>query len=348
MFQIFAILIHSKTFQIRPEIKFGYLRKVVIHILKEKGFYRGVNLGGWLSQCDYSEERLNYFITESDFEKIASWGLDHVRIPVDYNILENADGTYKEDGFDRIAGALTFCRKYHLNMVIDLHKTAGFSFDDYSENEHGFFESVDFQERFYRLWEEIARHFGTYSDCVAFELLNEVTDKSYITVWNQVVRKCIARIRKIAPDTLILVGSYWNNSASAVKDLDPPFDDKVIYNMHCYEPLKFTHQGAYWTDMINREDRVSFTESGSTPEFFDSMFASAIQKAQENHTELYCGEYGVIDIASPEDTLAWYQTIHSVFEKYGIARCAWSYKEMDFGLSDSRMDTVREELMKNL
>ncbi len=26
-------------------------------MLKDSGFYKGINLGGWLSQCDYSEER---------------------------------------------------------------------------------------------------------------------------------------------------------------------------------------------------------------------------------------------------------------------------------------------------
>ena len=48
-------------------------------MLRERGFYRGIDLGGWLSQCDYSEDRLDHFITEPDFAKIASWGLDHVR-----------------------------------------------------------------------------------------------------------------------------------------------------------------------------------------------------------------------------------------------------------------------------
>ena len=72
-------------------------------MLKEKGFYRGINLGGWMSQCDYSEERLNGFITEKDIARIASWGLDHVRLPVDYNVLENAEGTaFLDEGFDRI------------------------------------------------------------------------------------------------------------------------------------------------------------------------------------------------------------------------------------------------------
>ena len=316
-------------------------------MLKERGFYKGVNLGGWLSQCDYSEDRLNNFITEPDFEKIASWGLDHVRIPIDYNILENEDGSYKEEGFARIENALKLAEKYGLNAIVDLHKTAGFSFD-FGEQESGFFESEKYQERFLRLWEEIAKRFGNRSAKVAFELLNEVTDQKFISVWNKVVRECIRRIRVYAPDTLILVGSYWNNSPEAVKDLDKPYDDKVIYNFHCYAPLEFTHQGAYWTREIDQDARYRFEDLDITPALFEKLFAEAIEKAESNGTTVYCGEYGIIDKVQPEDTLKWFKVINSVFEKHGIARAAWSYKEMDFGLSDSRMDQVRDELVKYL
>lgn len=313
-------------------------------MLRERGFYKGVNLGGWLSQCDYSENRLNNFITEEDIEKISSWDLDHVRIPVDYNILENEDGTYKEEGFARIDKALEWCKKYNLNVVLDLHKTAGFSFDK-GEQETGFFDSLRLQERFFRLWEEIAKHYGSYSDRVAFELLNEVTAKEFITIWNKISYECIKRIRVFAPDTIILVGSYYNNSVVAVPDLAAPYDDKVVYNFHCYDPLKYTHQGATWTDAINPADRMSFEESGVNCCYFIELFEAAIEYARKNNTELYCGEYGVIDVVSPEDTVKWYKAIHRVFDNYGIARSAWSYKEMDFGLSDARLDGVRDELL---
>ena len=313
-------------------------------MLREKGFFKGVNLGGWLSQCDYSEDRLNNFIKEEDIAKISSWGLDHVRIPVDYNVLEAEAGVYKEDGFAHLDRAVEWCRKYKLNMVLDLHKTAGFSFD-FGEKETGFFENEKLQERFYLLWEEIARHYGKYADSIAFELLNEVTDASFIDTWNKVSHECIRRIRAIAPDTVILVGSYYNNSVVAVKDLAAPYDDKVVYNFHCYDPLKFTHQGAYWTDAINPEERVPFEESGVDGSYFVALFESAIEAAKKNNTELYCGEYGVIDVVSPEDTVKWYKEINQVLNKYGIARSAWSYKEMDFGLSDARLDSVRKELL---
>ena len=56
----------------------------------------------------------------------------------------------------------------------------------------------------------------------------------------------------------------------------------------------------------------------------------------------------MIDRASPEDTVLWYRTIHSDLEKYQISRAAWTYKQMDFGLSDTRMDGVRKELIQYL
>lgn len=41
--------------------------------------------------------------------------------------------------------------------------------------------------------------------------------------------------------------------------------------------------------------------------------------------------YGVIDRAEISDTAIWFENIHRVFEKYGIARAAWTYKDIDFG-----------------
>ena len=311
--------------------------------MKEFGFYRGVDLGGWFSQCDYSEERMDHFITEEDFKVIAGWGLDHVRIPVDYNVMETEDSTWKADGFRRIEKALNCSIRNGLKVVLDLHKTAGFSFDA-GEREVGFFTSEACQRRFYRLWEEMARNY-TDRDNIAFELLNEVTDASFIEAWNRISAECIRRVREIAPESLILVGSYHNNAPDALKDLEAPADERVIYNFHCYDPLPFTHQGAPWVPWLDQNVRLSFDEAGISADFFEKAFASAVESARKNHTALYCGEYGVIDRATPEDTVKWYRVIHDTFEKLGISRSAWSYRQMDFGLSDERLDGVREQLI---
>lgn len=314
-------------------------------MLDKNIFYKGINFGGWLSQCDYSQKHLDSFITEKDFETVSSWGFDHVRIPIDYNILCDNNGNYIEKGFERIDKALELCEKYSLTAVIDLHKTEGFSFDIY-EGENGFFHNENLQEKFYKLWEKLAGRYGHLYKRTAFELLNEITDEKYSESWNKISKTCISRIRALAPDTVILYGGHTNNSAAAVKDLEKPYDKNVIYNFHCYEPLVFTHQGATWTDKINPENRMTYKESGCDTDFFENEFAPALEVARENNTELYCGEYGIIDIVPIDDTITWFKDIHKVFEKYQIRRCIWNYKEKDFGISDKRFDNVRTELLK--
>ena len=335
------------------------------------GYMHGINLGGWLSQCDHTKQRYDTFIVEDDIARIKSWGLDHIRVPVDYNLIEDENGAYLEEGFAYLDKVIDWAGKYGLNMILDVHKTYGFSFDS-GENETGFFENEDYQERFYRLWEEFSRRYGSLYERLSFELLNEVTAKEYCETWNRISKECIRRIRVIAPEIRILVGGYYNNSIVALKDLDMPYDENIIYNFHCYEPLIFTHQGGYWVAGMNTSFRMPFEstygeygqymkenleqfsedmkdydqDAPMGVEYFEKMVAEAVRVAEERNVALYCGEYGVINLATAEDTLKWYKMICGCFDRYGIARAAWSYKEMDFGLIDEHMDPVRDEVIK--
>ena len=317
-------------------------------MLKERGFYRGVNLGGWLSQCDYSTERLDTFITERDFSQIAAWGFDHVRLPVDYNVIQRPDGTMIEDGLRRIDRAVSWAEAHGLRLVLDLHKTQGFSFDA-GEHEAGFFESEVYQSYFYAVWDCLAARYGSKPERVMFDLLNEVTEERYLPAWKRISREAVRRIRKSAPETLILLGSYRWNSAQTLSELDAPYDEHVIYNFHFYEPHAFTHQGAYWeAPYRDISERLTYAESGASQDYMEQFLAPALEKARREGAELYCGEYGVIDIVPPEEALPWFRDLLAVFARHGIACCLWSYKEMDFGLSDTRMDAVRDELLKQM
>ena len=334
-----------------------------------KGYMHGINLGGWFSQCDHSEKRYDYFVRHDDFKRIASWGFDHVRIPVDYELILNEDGSFNESGFARLGHCIEWSEEAGLNMILDLHKTPGFSFD-LGENEDGFFVNGRYQKLFCDIWKEFAVRFGHCRN-LSFELLNEVSDPAFSDKWNEISRRAVIAIREYAPDIHILIGGYYNNSVTAVKDLDIPFDSNIVYNFHCYSPLAFTHQGAYWLSSMDRDFRTGFektfgeyarmTEEQIGPGFvekypsdnevisqayFDALFSEAVKIAEERDVPLYCGEYGVIDLADPEETVKWFECIHSVFEKYGIGRAIWSYKEMDFGLVDAHYDPVRDKILE--
>ena len=340
---------------------------------KFTGYIKGINLGGWLSQCTHCKQHYDTFIMESDIERISSWGLDHVRLPIDYELVELNDGKYIEDGFKYIDSCIEWCRKYGLNMILDLHKTAGYSFDEF-ETSANFFNSKKLQNRFIALWEEFAKRYGKYESHLSFELLNEIVDKDVADVWNSISKRAVKAIRQYAPDINILIGGVMNNSVSSVKMLDMPYDEHMVYNFHFYEPLIFTHQSAYWVKKMpsdfstkypndlsqyiletekflpsdNGEIYKSIAFNKMDKEFFEAAFSEAIQVADERNTAIYCGEYGVIDKADLSSTLNWYSDINCIFEKYGISRAAWTYKGKDFGITDEHYAPIFDNLIKLL
>lgn len=342
---------------------------------KLDGFMHGVNLGGWLSQCVHTKEHYDSFITEADIERIAAWGLDHVRVPVDYELVETEDGTPIEAGYQYIETCIAWCKKYGLNMILDLHKTAGYVFDD-QEASKGFFDNQELLERFTNLWITMAKRFVKDKDILIFELLNEIVDPDVSEQWNRLISKTVDAIRAIDSDVRIMYGGVCFNSVTNVKRLEQPKDENIIFTFHCYEPIIFTHQGASWTEGMPLDYRTAYPalmksyvaetkkylnqmmadnygeienpDQECGVDFFLALFKEAANTAEGYQVPLYCGEYGVIDRAEPESTLRWYQDIHNAFEHYGIGRAAWSYKKMDFGLLDEHYEDVRDAIVKLL
>ncbi len=327
------------------------------------GFMEGINLGGWLSQFDsFSEEHFGSFITETDISRIADMGFDHVRVPIDYTLLEDEEGKPLELGFRYLEKCREWCEKYGLNMLIDLHECFGYSFDPLKKDmdRAGFFYDDALQNRFFALWKRIAERFSAYPEQVAFEPLNEVVLSEVADAWNRIAGKYIRMMRGIAPGSWLVVGGVCYNNVLSVPLLDLPADDRLVYNFHCYEPLIFTHQGAYWVEKMPPEFRIGYP--GTLKEyqdaslflskdlagavfnegireigtgFFEDIFSAAVEKAQADSVPLYCGEYGVIDLASEEDRQRWLKDIRASFDAHGIGRALWNYKEKDFGIVSS-------------
>ena len=225
-----------------------------------EGFQHGINFGGWLSQGEHSDKHYETFLTETDFAVAARWGLDHVRIPVDYELVETEGGIQKESGFQWIAQCITWCRKYGLHMILDLHKTAGYTFDDPIHSDE-FFTNPALQARFISLWQEFAKRYGKDHDVVAFELLNEVVEQENAEAWNLLIAETVDAIRRIARDTIIIYGGIQWNSVKTLKLLEKPKDENILFTFHFYEPLLFTHQKAHWVPTISQTEDIYYPEA---------------------------------------------------------------------------------------
>ena len=340
-----------------------------------KGYMKGVNLGGWLSQGSLELSHIDTFIKEEDIKRVKEMGCDHLRLPVDFeNIYKEKERIDNPIGYKYIDLCISWCQKYELNIVLDLHKAPGYSFDDF-EYSSDFFHDKKLQELFLDIWDRLSKRYAKYSYMMMFEMLNEVTSFDVLDAWNDLADRCIDVIRRNSKDVKILFGGVGYSSVKAVKFIPKPKDSNIVFNIHCYEPMAFTHQGAYWMDKMPTYFRIKYPMpieeykaiatvcpslvNGTLGtldhaikllkgNLFEEIFKEAILYTEECDTYLYCGEYGVIDRADPSSSLIWLKEIHNIFEKYHIGRAIWSYKEMDFGIIGDHYKDIYDELIKNL
>lgn len=340
--------------------------------MRNRMFMAGVNLGGWLSQYRVaSTEHFDSFITEADIEQIAGWGIDHVRLPIDYPVFEDdtAPGTYNEANLHYIDRCLEWCAKRDLGVVLDLHHAPGYSFGSLGQNT--LFDDEQMQARFVAIWEMLARRYRSVDERLQLELLNEVVEPTSAR-WNRLAHRTITAIRQIDPRRKIVYGGNFYNSIDQLREVDlVPADDNIIYTFHFYKPLLFTHQHASWNQTA-QEYGESVEYPGTFPNFAvflqthpeyprehhettrDTLDASVLdlymQPARdflrETGKPLYCGEFGVIEHASLASRINWHRDVVDRLADNGIGYAVWTYKAMSFPLVDRAGRLVSEELVR--
>jgi aryl-phospho-beta-D-glucosidase BglC (GH1 family) len=350
--------------------------------MKKHDLNVGINLGGWISQYPaYDHEHFNSFLTNDDIKRIADWGFDHIRLPVDYPLLEDPEkpGHYRQSGFDYISACFDWCQQVDVRVILDLHKAPGFAFDAQEGND--LFSSSTLQAQYLELWATIAQKFEGYSDdFLAFELLNElVLPKS--DPWNSLYPQVIQRIRAYQPQRLVLVGGNHYNDATQMQHLTILEDPNILYTFHFYRPLSVTHQKAPWVAPLAKYDKelpYPMEESGELHEvvtefarqtgsdgmsvllsfmqtevgqrldkqYLFRFLRQALDFSEQIGQPIYCGEFGVYEKAPTSTRLNWTRDMIDLFNEFEIGRAYWTYKDLDFGLVDRYGNVVNQELLE--
>ncbi len=345
------------------------------------GFTRGMGIGGWLTNYKRFNvlpdkwklpltvgdfEHFDGYITEADVARIASFGMDHIRLGFDQIVLEESPFRYRDRIFDLLRTFTGWCGKYRLSLVLNLHKAVGNYCD--IEEAVSLLDDEGLQDRFVALWLEIERRWHDRPD-IAFELLNEVRNVPPER-WNRLAERTVKELRKLNPARKIIVGGTCWNSPSALKDLQLFDDENVIYTFHTYSPFEFTHQRGvlqavnlfynrrmeYPGDIRKyREFRETVGQPIGDYAPFERMDKNYLRHSLEPAFEfvrkhpdkiLWCGEFGTIRHAPLESRENWMNDVISLLNEHGIPYSVWNYLSTpNDGNRFSLVDDDRREIL---
>ncbi len=308
----------------------------------------GVNVSHWLSQSNKrGEERINY-ITQADFDTIATVGFDHVRIPIDEEQFWDVDGNREEEAFDLLHNAIDWALAAKLRVIVDLHIIRSHYFN---AEFNPLWTDPKEQQKLVDMWGELSKELIQYSvDDVAYEILNEaVADDP--EDWNKLLNMVIASIRIKEPNRVIVVGSNRWQIPGTFPDLRlPEGDHNILLSFHFYTPIALTHHKAPWNETAEYSGPVNYPgqiidtlyyKDLSEPtvaamrryangyfnkEILEKEMMPAIEFAKQNNLPLFCGEFGIYPTIPEDISLRWYADLTSIFNKNGIAYCHWCYK----------------------
>jgi endoglucanase len=310
---------------------------------------RGFNLTGWLDQEAPRRPQL------ATLQQLLARGFTHIRLPVKAELLMPSyteplplHGHWLE--LDKALDTLT---GLGFTVSIDVHPGAAFGELHRKEPERGY-------ELLSALWRMLAERYRDRSaDRVFFEILNEPTVDARI--WDNQGRRLATEIRRRAPRHTIVYGPGNFQSIPALVDLDPLPDPNVIYAVHFYQPMTFTHQGLDWEPQnpLRFLSKIPFPIDGDRAAVLMSSerlikeghakaarllqdelrspwtadrIAAAIARAgawsAAKHRAVVLNEFGALALKSrPADRARWLATVRQAAEQNCLGWAHWEYAD---------------------
>jgi endoglucanase len=313
---------------------------------------RGVNISHWLSQSDERGAERRAWFVQSDVEKLAGCGFDHLRFPVDEVQLWNEAGERESEAFELLEQGLNWCEQAGLRAVVDLHIVRSHYFNvDFNPL---FAQSAE-QDKLCSLWADLSRALARRSvDRVCYELLNEPRAPNDED-WNALAARVLAEVRKEEPERVVAIDANRVADPRAFPALRVPEDENLILSFHFYDPMLLTHYRASWSVLKDYEGPVGYPGELVSQEVWnalpgrlqneargvrvfgeaeiESLLEPVLARREETGLPVWCGELGALGTTPGAARERWYRDLLGALERHRIPWTIWDYKG-DFGLFD--------------
>lgn len=194
---------------------------------------RGFNLAG---QLDREGTALMH---PQLLRRLHQQGMRYIRLPVPAEAImpQFASATSIERRLQDVNRAIREVTDLGYSVMVDLHPGAKF-------NALHRDKPAEAMAALRSAWSSLARVIGRFPpERVFAELLNEPDIGA--ERWNAELPQLSAFVRRLLPDTTLVVGPVNWQRADSLPGFKPLDDLNVVYAVHFYDPMAFTHQG-HW------------------------------------------------------------------------------------------------------
>ncbi len=266
-------------------------------------------------------------MTLDDFDTLQAWGATLIRYQMGRNW--NAQkvtpdlGEYdrwlktKLDHFDSFV--LPEAVKRGMKVVLDMHEAPGMKNEF---NEWNMLHDPAVARHFVETWRRIARRFKGRAGIYGYDLWNEPMQTGETApecdFWT-LQKRAAEAIREIDAEIPIIVECNGQDSPWAYGCFSPLDLTNIIYQVHMYLPLAYTHQGVMWKQ--GDSYRPYPDESKGWNKNYLRAGLRPVREFQLRHgAKIYCGEFSAVAWAPGADQ--YLRDCIDLFEEYGWD---WSY-----------------------
>jgi hypothetical protein len=266
-----------------------------------------------------------------DLTELKKWGANVVRYPLRYIDANDANNAVAiiEYQIDVLEKALAKINWPELKVIIDIHNPPGgdpiqngrlpvHPILDESDSKHG-----QYQTTLEDTWKRIADRLekSAYKSSIyGYDLLNEPNGSA--EAWRELAIKLGKAVQSEHPEARIIIESPYGHP-HRLKDLKPFSSDEldnVVYSVHVYDPIRFTHQGISDKDGKRNEFPVSFPSDSRI--LSQLQFVIDYQKTYKEKYDIpiYIGEFSAVRWASTGNR--YLRRVIKIFERNGWD---WTY-----------------------
>ncbi len=245
--------------------------------------------------------------TSRDFETIASWGFNLIRLPIGWCHIEPQPGVYNATYLDQIKRVVSLANEYGIYVILDMNCMPAWTQIGVSSiciGSPSLWENSTLIENLAASWGYVASSFSNDPGVLGYDIYNEPlapppSNWSEAQVYSAIARldnACIASIRKVdARHVIFYESGHWAASVSPqywVEPNDP--SHQLVIEVHDYG--------------------VASNPAGSA-----AILSAAINASRSWGVPVIVGEFGYT-----HDVSYLYSFVKS-FDELGLSWCYWTY-----------------------